>query len=282
MKKISFVVPVAPWDITRSRLLFKSLNKFFNSEDIDKVYLTFPDKKRMINQLQELKLKFPVEVMTEEDLIPAADYNVFKKRKGWIRQQIVKMYISTLMKTEYYLCLDADVVCIKPAGYNDLIKDGKPGINFEPKSWHDEWWNASRKVLKIPDPGTSVGMSSSTNIFITEIVTDLIKYIENIYKKSFVRTLMNWWWTNTYKFKREWTEYKLYWSFVEYRKLTQQYDPDNKIWGQSVWKNTKEIDDKLFQKRVLNPHNEGYFSIIQSTRVSDELAARYASQYLDL
>ncbi len=281
MNKISFIVPIAPWDFTRSQLLFNSLNKFFSAEDIDKVYITFPDKGKMIKQLKALKLKFPVEVMTEEDLIPAGDYSVFKKRKGWLRQQIVKMYISTLMKSEYYLCLDADVICIKRTGYNDLIKNGKPGINIEPKSWHTEWWKASGKVLKIPDPGTTVGMSSSTNIFITEVALDLIKYIESIYKKTFTNVLLNWWWTNTYKFKREWTEYKLYWLFIEYKKLTERYDPDNKIWGQSIWKNTREINEELF-KAIFSPQNEGYFSICQSTRIGDDIVAAYVNRYLNI
>jgi hypothetical protein len=281
MNKISFIVPIAPWDDTRSQLLFKSLNKYFLPEDIDMVYITFLDKEKMKRQLQELKLKFPFEVMTEEDLIPPKDYHVFKKRKGWIRQQIVKLYISTLVKTEYYLCLDADLICIKPTGFNDLIKNGKPGINIEPKAWHSDWWKASKKVLKIPDPGTTVGMSSSTNIFITGVALDLVKYIENIYKKSFTKVLMNWWWTNTYMFKREWTEYKLYWLFIEYKELTKRYDPDNKIWARSIWKNTKDINEELF-KTIFSNQNDGYFSICQSTRIEYDLIAQYAKKYLDI
>ncbi len=280
MNKISFIIPIAPWDYTRSRFLFKSLDKFFVPEDIGKVFVTFPDKNTMLKLIQELKLKFPVEVMTEEDLIPPKDYYVFKRRKGWLRQQIVKLYISTLIKTDFYLCLDADVLCIKPVGVNNLVINGKAGINIEPKSWHNEWWKASQKVLKIPDPGTTEGMSSSTNIFITEVAIDLINYIENLYKKSFTRVLMNWWWTNTYKFKREWTEYKLYWLFVEYKKLTHRYDPTNKIWGPSIWKNTAEINEELF-KIIFNPQNEGYFSICQSTRIEDNVLEGYVNQYLD-
>ena len=281
MNKISAIVPVAPWDLNRSQLLFKSLKKFFDPGSLETLYITFPDRQKMKDILALLKLDFPVEVMTEEDLIPASDYSIFKKRKGWLRQQIVKMYISSRVKTEFYICLDADVLCFRQATYADLIKDDRPGMNLEPKTWHKYWWDASLKVLKMPDPGTSYGMSSSTNIFITAEVLSLMEYLEKIYGKSFIRTLLNWFWTNTYKFGREWTEYKLYWLYIELHQKSGLYDPRNKILGNSIWKSTKVVDEALFRE-IFDPLQEGYFTVCQSTRVKDDVIAHFSRQELGI
>jgi hypothetical protein len=238
MNKISAVVPVAPWDLLPSQLLFKSLNKYFDPESIDTVFIVYPDKPLMKKHVESLNPGFNYSVINEEDIIPSEDYGLFKKRKGWFRQQIVKMYISRRVKTEFYICLDSDLLCIKPTSYDDLIKNGKPGLNVESKNLHAYWWKQAQKVLKLPDSHYSEGMSSSTNIFITKETLGLIDYIEKTYKKSFSRALLNWFWTNSYIFRRQWTEYKLYWSYIEFRGKTEAYDPGNKIWGKSIWKIT--------------------------------------------
>jgi hypothetical protein len=281
MNKISAVVPVAPWDLLPSKLLFKSLNKYFDPESLDTVFIVYPDKPVMKELLESLDLKFNYSVINEEDIIPVEDYGLFKKRKGWFRQQIVKMYISKRVKTEYYICLDSDNMCIKPTTYHDLIKNGKPGLNMESKDVHSYWWKQSQMVLKLADSHFSVGMSSSTNIFITKEALGLIDYIERIYKKSFSRALLNWFWTNSYIFRRQWTEYKLYWSYIEYRNKIDAYDPTNKILGKSIWKITEHVDEELF-KEILNPQNEGYFVVWQSPRVSYELICEKAAQYLGI
>jgi hypothetical protein len=281
MNKISVIVPVAPWDLLPSQLLFKSLNKYFDPESLDMVFIVYPDKQVMKDCLETIKPLFNYTVINEEDIIPSEDYQLFKRRKGWFRQQIVKMYISKRVKTEFYICLDSDLLCIKPTAYNDLIKNGKPGVNMESKDIHAYWWEQSQKVLKLPESPYSIGMSSSTNIFITEEARDLISYIEKTYKKSFSRTLLNWFWTNSYIFRRQWTEFKLYWLFIEHKNKVDAYDPGNKIWGKSIWKTTEIVDDQLFRE-ILHPSNEGYFIIWQSPKVSYEQICLKATEFLGI
>jgi hypothetical protein len=281
MQKISIVVPVAPWDLMPALLLCKSLNKFFDPDSIDTAFIVYPDKSLMSKQLESLHLNFSYSVINEEDIIPPEDYALFRKRKGWFRQQIVKLYISEKVKTEFYICLDSDLLCIKPTSYHDLIKHGKPGMNVESKSVHTYWWKESQKVLKLPNSSYTDGMSSSTNIFITEEVKNLILYLESIYRRSLSRVLLNWFWTDSYLFRRQWTEYKLYWLFIEFRNKINDYDPNNKIWGRSIWKITPVVDEKLFSE-ILNPSNEGYFIIWQSPKVSYEQISEKASQFLGI
>jgi len=281
MNKLSAIVPIAPWDFNPAQLLFKSLNKYFDPNSLDTVYVTFPDKQKMKDSLQAYNLKFKVEVLTEEDIIPKKDYNLFKKRKGWFRQQIIKMYISTLIKTDYYICIDSDLICIKPTSYSDLIINNKPIVNIEPKALHNKYWRDSLKVLKIADPGSNEGMSSSTNIFITSEVISLIEYIEKLYKKSFSRVLLNWFWINSYIFRRYWTEYKLYWLYIEYRNKVNNYDLNHKIFGKSIWKDDAAINDELF-KEILSPENEGHFIIWQSPRVSYDVICEMTAKYLGI
>lgn len=281
MNELSVVVPVAPWDLLPARLLFKSLDKYFDPQSLAMVFVFFPDKPVMEEMMDSLNLKFRYTVLNERDIIPSEDYRVFKRRKGWLRQQIVKMYVAKRIETEFYICLDSDLLCIKPTSYHDLIRNGKPGINMEPKSHHAYWWKQAQKVLKTEDSGLSSGMSSSTNIFITEEALGLIHYIEKTYNKSFTKALMNWFWTDSYIFRREWTEYKLYWLYIEWKGKTDSYDPSNKIWGKSIWKSTPVVNEELF-KEVLSPENEGYFIIWQSPKVEIEEITEKVRKYLHI
>ena len=280
MNKISAVLPIAVWDFERSKILFRSLNKYFDSESIEIIYIAFPEKEKMQKMLQALGFKFNYKIIHENDIIPNRDHRIFKRTRGWLRQQIVKMYISKFLNTQFYICMDSDIICKKPTKYDDLIVEGKPKVNMEPKSLHKVWWKDAIKVLKIDNPITTEGMSSSTNIFITEEVLALIDYIEKIYKKSFIMTLCNWIWTKSRVFNVRWTEYKLYWSFIEYRNKVNDYKTNDVVWGESIWKCTEYVNEELF-KSILTS-TEGYFTICQSTRLKNEDVLNHAIKYLDI
>lgn len=280
-EKISGVVPTATWDFERVQLMLKSLKKFFDPKSMDTLFVIFPDKPKMQKVIDDLDLEFNVKVLSEKDVIPKKDYKVFKKRKGWYRQQVIKLYISTLMNTPFYICLDADVLCIKSTSHSDLIKNGKICCNIESKSIHQKWWENSRKVLGVSDPGTESGMTSSTNIFITRENLELIKHVETMYRKSFVKTLMNWFWISKYTALKRWTEYKLYWSFIEYRNQIDAYDLNCPVWGKSIWRNTENLNEELFAQ-ILDSSNEGNFAIIQSSRVDDDTAKKMVHKYLQI
>lgn len=279
--QISGIVPIASWDFSRSQLLFQSLNKFFDKDSMNMLFIIYPEKEKMVKALNDMKLKFPFTVYSEQDIVPPSEYKRFKKRKGWYRQQIMKLYIAKQVKTEHYICLDSDVLCIKPTSYDDLIKNGRISINIESKTIHQRWWKDSLKVLKVKNPKTDSGMSSSTNIFITKEVLGLIEHIESLYKKPFITSLFNWFWVNKYKAFRMWTEYKLYWLYIEHRGVTDLYDYESVVWGKSIWKNTEVIDEALF-KEVLSAESKGYFSIVQGNKIDDELASKMAHKYLNL
>jgi len=48
----------------------------------------------------------------------------FLKIQGWYLQQLIKLAIAEHIKTDFYLTLDADVICVKPVYFSDLVKDG--------------------------------------------------------------------------------------------------------------------------------------------------------------
>jgi len=283
MNLLSVIVPIAPRDLQYSFLLFKSLEKNFNIKDIATVFITFPEKHKLQNILNTMALPFKCTVLTEEELIPESDYPLFRKSKGWLRQQIVKFYISKLITTDFYICLDADLLCYKPTCYSDLIINNKPIVNMESKSLHHLWWTASAKALKMKKSEISEGMGSSTNIFITSEVIDLMKHIEQSHHKSCIQYLLNWYWKcmNTFG-GRQWTEYTLYWLFLELRGHTFKYDMNHKILGNSIWKaTTEEINDDMF-KKIFSMDNDGYFVVYQSTRVAEEVIYEKAKKYLGI
>ncbi len=281
-QKISAIVPIASWDFDRALLLFRSLKKNFDPDSLDTLFIIFPEKEKMEIALKDLKIPFNTKVFSEKDIVPTDDYSIFSKQKGWYRQQIMKLIIAKHMNTEHYICLDSDVVCFKKTEFSDLVKEGKACVNIESKSYHNRWWVDSLKVLKYSNPETNIGMTSSTNIFITKEVLAIIDHVEKLYNKSFIKALFNWFWVNPKFALRKWTEYKLYWLFIEHNKKTFLYNTECKIWGKSIWKNDDIIQLEESFKNILNPENEGHFVIIQGNTISDDLAIKMAEKYLDV
>lgn len=282
IQKISAIVPVASWDFERVLLLLKSLKKNFDPGSLDTLFIIFPEKKKMEVAIKQHQIPFNIRIMTEKDVVPSEDYPLFSKQKGWYRQQIMKLYISKYIDSQYYICLDSDVLCIKPTSYGDLVKNGKVCVNLEAKDIHARWWQDSLKVLKVSNPGTDIGMTSSTNILIKNEVLLLIEHVEKLYNKSFIKSLFIWKWVNPKFALRKWTEYKLYWLFIEYREMTSRYNSEYKVWGKSIWRSDNNvIHDRLF-KNVLNPKNEGHFAIVQGNIINDKIAIEMAQKYLGI
>ena len=92
--------------------------------------------------------------------------------------------------------------------------------------------------------------------------------------------LGNWWWTEFVFTRKKWTEFTLYWSYVDYKQLTHLYSREDIIYGKSIWFD-KEVSENTFQE-ILSDKNLGYFTVCQSTGVSDEVVFNMVERYLNL
>lgn len=269
MSKIQAVLPIALRDINRSKILFQSLNTFFDPDSLDLILIIVPDLEPMQGMLSSFPVKFKTKLIAEKEIIPEEDWKKFNKKEGWIKQQILKIQAAKYITTDFYLCLDADIICIRDTDYSKLIKNNRPIANIELKSYHKKWWNNSNKILKIPKSTSKNGIGVTPSILITNEVLGLIKYLETIYKQPFVKTLCK---------KKGWTEYTLYWLYIEFRNNEDLYNHDDIMYGESIWHSSR-ITKTLFDT-VFNQKNRGYFIVCESITISDEQAYEMSKRIL--
>ena len=118
---------------------------------------------------------------------------------GWFYQQLIKIFISQHVSTDWYLCLDSDCFF---TGFKTMFEGNKPKLNIEKypnmeTGCHEGWWVNSSKFLKKSIPETWCGV---TPMFIH---TETMKKLSESYTVNSIRDAIN----------NGCTEYTLYWTF---------------------------------------------------------------------
>lgn len=206
-------------DLSRSEILLKTLTVFAEQELFSRFIVVVPDdevsmvKARYGNKWDHLNLN----VISETELVP--ELNAFEHVRGWRKQQIIKLAAPRIVDTKFYITFDADVICLKPLSYEQLIIDGKAIMQYEQRSLHPKWWRSSARILRMsPEVGdTNIGMSVTPAILSTALSLSVTNYLESIEKRNWVYALCslhnprdpkNWRLSRFLKIK--WTEYSLY------------------------------------------------------------------------
>lgn len=162
----------------------------------------------------------------------ASDYRrlvkiYLKGRAGWYIQQLVKLAVSSRVKTAFYMCLDDDVICIKPFGLDDLVQNGKALCQVETKEDYSRIYKdpfasneyrtkisrtqAAARLLRLtrPDHYCSTCYSETPVLLSTQAVRGLATYLDRLYRRDWRQTLL--------ERLGCWTEYPLYFQYLEGR-----------------------------------------------------------------
>ena len=168
MSKISFVIPCILKDIELLKLCIYSLISLFENNDIDNIYIIVPTNEIYIFQkILTINNKL-ITIVDEKNIINLHIHN------GWIKQQILKLYISNIIKTEYYIVLDADCFLAKSINIKDIIINNKAIVSLIHKH-KNNWLIKSCKYFnldynKLPNNILNV----TPQILKTTIVKELI------------------------------------------------------------------------------------------------------------
>lgn len=219
MSRIDACLPLLARDLPRFGLLRQSLETHFDA--LGCCWVLVPD-----GEYQTLKphFKAPFVLLPESALFPQLRYyqwlsrlfhgrlrSLFpyhRKRRfqltGWYRQQLIKLGIARLIETDFYLTLDADVVCIKPTTHADLVRAGRARVTTEPEDVHPEWYAHATRVLGLARSGRNHGVTPS--LLHREGVLALHAHLESRFTGV--------WWQALIR-HTPWTEYTLYHTFME-------------------------------------------------------------------
>lgn len=222
-------------DLNRAHILFKSLSVFAEPGLIQEFYVVVPDSEvELVKETFARWQDIPIIVVAESTLLP--ELNNYPKMRGWRKQQLIKIAAANLMKSQFYLTFDADIVALKTLTKDKLIIDGKALLQYEPRSRHPKWWKASARLLKMSAKvgDTSKGMSVTPAILATDICKALMSELTpKNGKKTWAEAICdlhvpshprNWRLSSFLKLK--WTEYSLYYLCAHKKGLINRYHVD--------------------------------------------------------
>ena len=236
--RLDAVLPLRAADGARAQILFRSLETFF--EPLGTCFVVAPD-----DDLAAVRAQVPAGpyvVLRDSDVIPEigrfrAAARVRAKLRlagpplhGWYVQQLVKLAIADRIATPFYLTLDADVICVRPTRYEDLVVDDRPVVQTSPPN-HPEWNDDAERVLDLPRSGRQYGVTPAVHA--VDAVRALAAHLGGAtWRKLLLKSL-------------PWTEYALYHTFLERTGLHATYHVlagHDAIYSNCVWMES-EFDD---------------------------------------
>jgi hypothetical protein len=152
---------------------------------------------------------------------------------GWFKQQVIKLSAFNIVKTEWVLMLDADVIVCRPVTLHDLFIDGRAVVPLEPAWAHSTWWHGSAKLLGIASPFSDddVVMGVTPELLHAPTLRKLAMKLSNIaHGEQWQSFLMRE--ENT---ALNWTEYSLYWTYVVANRLDLYSTRPISMYGDSIW-----------------------------------------------
>ena len=205
-------------DLNRAEILFRTLAAFAEPGLFDPILVVVPPEEvgtvdRHYRKWQNLN----IDVLSEEALVP--ELANYRGMRGWRKQQIVKLAAARRIERDFFLTLDADVICLKPITYEDLIVHGRALLQREPRAQHPKWWKSSARILDMdPNIGDAeFGMHVTPALLSTRLCLNLAEELSASGNGTWVDVLgrlhqprhpSNW--TPERFRRRRWTEYSLY------------------------------------------------------------------------
>lgn len=132
--QITLCLTLAFSDVQRSLILLSSLYRYFPPSLVHRLVVIVPDQHYyLFSPWFHSSLPFPTLLLKDSDLF--SDAESFEiTRRGWSNyavQMALKLLVSKVITTEFYLTLDADVILTRPVGIEDLIRGGKGAFSDE-------------------------------------------------------------------------------------------------------------------------------------------------------
>jgi Family of unknown function (DUF6492) len=144
-RKIDAVLPLTMRDFERFEILQASMSRF--SSDLGVCWVVTPneDFKELARRIDRNQWR----IVPESEIVP--EFRYFPQVGGWFKQQLIKIAIAGKITTDFYLTLDADLFCTKALRYSGLIKDGRSGcLTVYPNEVFPIWYEWAERVLKLP------------------------------------------------------------------------------------------------------------------------------------
>mmetsp|Transcript_32184 Transcript_32184/g.44888 ORF Transcript_32184/g.44888 Transcript_32184/m.44888 type:complete len:423 (-) Transcript_32184:455-1723(-) len=200
-----FLIVVAPEDIAEVRRFVQSANSRHNN--------MFPF--RIVEATSIVPELFFLTKHSESETAP-----YYKEHKfGYITRMIAKLAAAEWVNSDFYLALDADVLCVRPTSYKSLItQEGKASANFGPMAPQSAYqWKGAAQLLDAPQSvlTNDVVHGGVASLYHRMGVHKLKTYLEVVYQQPWRYSLL--------RYLFGWSDYSLYYSFLKMAGLFEKY-----------------------------------------------------------
>ena len=272
-------------NIARTDILFSSLRAFTSPAIFDRILIIVPhDEVEAAKRYSEAWSDFPVEIVDEADHFSA--FQEFSQRhqiRNWHRQQIIKLYTSELIDTEYFLVFDPDCFATRAFDLETLLPAGLALTYMQPRALEARYWRASAQVLRQEPNVLGDGIWMTPAILSRTLCRSLHRRIEEIHAMPWMKVLLR-------RYAMDWTEYSLYWLNAEEQGLIDRFHcmpatglqlhTDVSIWTAG---NHGENLKKWNAEKHFSEEDKGIFTVIQSnTGLSMEDVVRKLEPYMPI
>ena len=254
-------------NVARCDILFSSLRAFTTPDIFDRILIVVPhDEFEADKEYVKAWQDFPVELVDEAEHFQAfGDFSARHQIRPWHRQQIIKLYASEMIDTEYFLVLDPDVFATRRFDLEALLPGGRALTHLQPRELEPGYWRASATILNQEPYLERDGIWMTPALLSSTLCRLLHKRLQEIHGVDWMRVLLE-------RYMVDWTEYTLYWLNAEREGLIEQFHAGPAAGmpslhtDESVWfsgpndRNLKQWD----AARHFAADGDGIFAVVQS------------------
>ena len=273
----------------RLELLLKSFTRRFDQRELCEFIIICPDEDRqsVAGILHRVTEDPRYRIISERVVLPDvkdAPATSDSKTTGWRTQQLIKLAIAQQVLSSHYVTLDSDVYCVRNVCIASFISaDGRAITNTETLEDYrrlytdhhasreaaikSQWYSCSSALLGYCRSSQLCERfyGETPAVLHTESVLTLITYLERRLGRP---------WSTVLGGLRGWTEYSLYYSFLEQTDQLFDHcalsgcntvlDLERSVWHSTEWyRHTRRYNRHHFVPRV-PPEQAGSFVVIQS------------------
>jgi len=284
MPEIDAVLPLLPRDFQRFTLLARSLERFMT--DLGQLWVVVPDRfhAQLTPLLEPYRRRLPLTVIKEQQWVP--EMPQLRHLPGWYKQQLVKLAAAEFLSSDFFLTLDADVVCTRPVSYQQLVIDGRAPCHAIAGCDHPQWYEGSEAVLGLTAKRNNILHNVTPCVLARQGVLELIEHLNRVarerpYARGFRGIQQRIFftlhrlgrhrarppWRGWLGASRPWAEYATYFTFLEATGRYEQFHFDserNACRGErSVWQKQFQIEPRE-SPPLFRSEGPPYFVVIQS------------------
>ena len=229
-------------------------------------------------------LRSKVRITNRDNIIPN------EKKSDWRNQQLCKLLLAKTIKAPYYIILDAKNHFIKPVKENHFFTPqehkpklflGNPGKMISCFDYCLKYFGISKSSLQLSHPYSLDDPDfqfCTTTPFIlkTDIVLEMISYMESVEKTDFSQLFKN---------HKEGTEFYFYISYLIFKQYISRYDLQKKI-HVTLWPDLdKEWNQIESIEQVINQEDCAIFGLHRRALIKmendnfEKLISFYKSHY---